>query len=425
MRLLLLPVGLLLLAAVVLFLALENEPRIRIEHRLSLEDVDRIKALIQQNNPRRLQEGQQQRMTLTERDVNLLLSYLFDRYPALAAHARLGAQTLALEMSLQLPLAALPPYLNLELLLSQEGRQLSLRRLAIGRLQLPSGLAQWLLELSHEVLQHQFKPYGELVKAVEDYRFEADRIALTYRWQPSLLGELRAESGKWLFSQRDKDRLIAYTNRLAAVTYPMDPRQPVSLFRLLQPLFELAAERSRQGNDARAENRALLLAFAIYLSGSDIRRLLPQEMRNELKRPRWLRVTLRQRYDLMQHFMVSAAITVSAGGGLADALGLFKELDDSRGGSGFSFADLLADRAGVRLAELAVGSRRSARELQRRMLQADSEADIMPPIDHLPEGIMELEFKRRYRDLDSASYRLVEAQIERRIARCRVLGELS
>ncbi len=424
MRLFLLLTGLLLLAAAALFLALENEPRVRAEHRLSLQDVDRIKSLIQQNNPRRLQQGQQQRMTLTERDVNLLLNYLFDRYPALAAHARLGAQTLTLEMSLELPLAGLPRYLNMTLLLSQEGRQLSLRRLAMGRLQLPSGLAQWLMELAHGILQRQLKPYGELVKAVEDYHFEADRISLAYRWQPGLLGELRAESGKWLFSQRDKDRLIAYTNRLAAVTYPMDPRRPVSLFRLLQPLFQLAAERSHQGNDAQSENRALLLAFAIYLSGSDIRRLLPQEMRSALKRPRWLRVTLRERYDLMQHFMVSAAITVSAGGGLADAMGLFKELDDSRGGSGFSFADLLADRAGVRLAELAVGSPRSARELQRRMLRADSEADIMPPIDHLPEGIMELEFKRRYRDLDSASYRLVETEIERRIARCRVLRAL-
>ena len=41
---------------------------------------------------------------------------------------------------------------------------------------------------------------------------------------------------------------------------------------------------------------------------------------------------------------LSAAIAAAGGGVLADTIGVFKELDDSRGGSGFSFIDLLADR---------------------------------------------------------------------------------
>ena len=44
----------------------------------------------------------------------------------------------------------------------------------------------------------------------------------------------------------------------------------------------------------------------------------------------------------------------------------------------------------------------------------------MPRIDDLPEGIMELEFKHRYRDLDSEAYRLVQDEIDRRLATCRV-----
>ena len=93
-------------------------------------------------------------------------------------------------------------------------------------------------------------------------------------------------------------------------------------------------------------------------------------------------------------------------------------LDDSRGGSGFSFADLLADRAGIRLAEMATGTDRQARLLQQRMSGPLSESDFMPAIDDLPEGIMELEFKHRYRDPDSENYRMVEAEIEQRLSRC-------
>ena len=44
----------------------------------------------------------------------------------------------------------------------------------------------------------------------------------------------------------------------------------------------------------------------------------------------------------------------------------------------------------------------------------------MPDIDDLPEGIMELEFKQRFRDLDSKSYRIVEDEIERRLYRCTI-----
>ena len=131
-----------------------------------------------------------------------------------------------------------------------------------------------------------------------------------------------------------------------------------------------------------------------------------------------MNLTLIKRHDLAQHFLVSAAIAVSAGSGLANLVGLFKEMDDSRGGSGFSFADLIADRAGVKLGEIAIASSNQAILLQRQMQKPVHEFDFMPRVDQLPEGIMELEFKRKYRDLDSATYRIVNTEIEHRIAAC-------
>ena len=46
---------------------------------------------------------------------------------------------------------------------------------------------------------------------------------------------------------------------------------------------------------------------------------------------------------------------------LSDVIGLYKEIEDSRGGSGFSFNDIAADRAGTRFGEKAVASEDSAR----------------------------------------------------------------
>ena len=61
--------------------------------------------------------------------------------------------------------------------------------------------------------------------------------------------------------------------------------------------------------------------------------------------------SLRGRRDLLLHFAVSAAVAALAGGPVAEAGGIAKETADARpGGTGFSFADLLADLAGVRFA---------------------------------------------------------------------------
>jgi uncharacterized protein YfiM (DUF2279 family) len=58
------------------------------------------------------------------------------------------------------------------------------------------------------------------------------------------------------------------------------------------------------------------------------------------------------RYDSAQHFVISAALAAWAGEPAANAIGVYKEIDDSRRGSGFSFADLAADRAGTRFGEV-------------------------------------------------------------------------
>ena len=44
------------------------------------------------------------------------------------------------------------------------------------------------------------------------------------------------------------------------------------------------------------------------------------------------------------------------------------------------------------------------------------ESDFMPSMRDLPEGIMEIEFMQRYRDLDDARYGYVKKEIDTRIA---------
>jgi hypothetical protein len=103
---------------------------------------------------------------------------------------------------------------------------------------------------------------------------------------------------------------------------------------------------------------------------------------------------------------------------LSDAIGLYREVDDSRGGSGFSFNDIAADRAGTRFGELATGSAAGARQLQQRIAAGIKESALMPAVADLPEFMPEAEFKRRFGGIGAPAYQRMMADIERRVAAC-------
>ncbi|TWT87740.1 hypothetical protein Mal64_32830 [Pseudobythopirellula maris] len=93
--------------------------------------------------------------------------------------------------------------------------------------------------------------------------------------------------------------------------------------------------------------------------------------------------TVRGRVDLAKHFFVSAGLALRAGDEQARAIGLAKELVDSQGGTGFSFADLAADRAGVRFGrEVAEG-----RVAMASLAAGFRPADYCPAVDGLQEGL--------------------------------------
>ena len=186
----------------------------------------------------------------------------------------------------------------------------------------------------------------------------------------------------------------------------------ISITELIEPLFKLAAGRSSQ-NPAAAENRAAIFVLTIYINGGSLVKILPDA--KSWARPSQRGVTLSKRDDFAKHFIVSAALAANAGGPLADAVGVYKEIPDSRGGSGFSFNDIAADRAGTRFGEYAA-NRVSAKPLQQKLAAGLSEKGIMPNTADLPEDMQETEFKRVFGGVDGPEHKMMMAEIERRIA---------
>ena len=97
---------------------------------------------------------------------------------------------------------------------------------------------------------------------------------------------------------------------------------------------------------------------------------------------------------------------------------LKEELDADIGGSGFSFADLLADRAGTTFAESATCSVPSARKMQERIARGFRVDDFFPPAADLPEGIADAELISRYGGVGGKAYLRLMEEIEQRVAAC-------
>ncbi|MSP67670.1 MAG: hypothetical protein EXQ96_06165 [Alphaproteobacteria bacterium] len=160
------------------------------------------------------------------------------------------------------------------------------------------------------------------------------------------------------------------------------------------------------------ENRAALIALAALFGDARFERVAG--VAPPAARPPKDPVGLGGRHDFMQHFVISAGLAATGGAGLADAIGVLKVVDDSRFGTGFSFTDIAADRAGVRFAEAALDPER-ARRVQEFIGGAAREGGYFPSVADLPEFLDEAAFKRRFCAVDSPAYRSLVQEIERRI----------
>ena len=245
---------------------------------------------------------------------------------------------------------------------------------------------------------------GDVLRRV---RFRPQEMIVTYAWEGDSLGRLF----EGLLTAEELARLRPYADRLVGLTNVGRLSFELPLVDLMGPLFALARERSAAGADAAAENRAALLVLTLYANGRSVASLAPAA--RGWPQPRPWRVTLGGRSDFPLHFLVSAVLATEGTTPLSKAIGVYKEVADSRGGSGFSFNDMAANRAGTRFGERAVAQ---AAALQAAVAPGVRDADLLPRVDDLPEFMPEAEFVRRFGGVGAPAYRAMLADIDQRIA---------
>jgi uncharacterized protein YfiM (DUF2279 family) len=392
-------------------LVISDQPTVDRSAEISPENIQHAKRILDKNDPRTLKAGTVRTITINQRDFDLAANYLVHQYGNGSSRVVLSDASIRISASLPLVRNPVGRYVNLDATFRENGALPRFARLTVGRLPVPDRVADWLLHRGLALYLGN-EAYQSALDVIKQVRVKGDSLTLTYEWQPNLPDKFR----KALLPPEHQERIRLYHSHLTDVTRALAARN-VSLAELMVPLFRIAETRSR-GGDPIAENRAALLVLTFYVNGKGFTRFIPaaKDWAHPVKRD----VTLNGRQDFAQHFTVSAAIAANAGGPLSNAVGLYKEIDDSRAGSGFSFNDIAADRAGTRFGELAAGSMASASKLQQQLSAGVNETDLMPETEDLPEFMPQAEFRQRFGGIDAPEYNRMMAEIERRVAGLRL-----
>ncbi len=403
--------SLLLILGTVLFLVTDSEPAIRKDVDITHAHIDRIKQIFD-NHRNHIYPGELGTAKIASEDVDTTLNYLTYLFTKGNAQVQITGQHAQIHLSIPLSMGTTTIFLNLEANFIEAESFPFLQSIKISHFQLPTflvakifpKLAQWLISNIPEI-QLAFS-------ALQQVRISSSGIDIVYRWQGGLFDRLNKTlaMGLPLVNKQELDRFYRYHLILTNLT--LSKSKPISLSQLLIPVMRLASEQSAKGN-AIEENRAAILMTSLHILGISLKTLFP-ETANWPKQQKY-RVTLDGREDFAKHFMLSATITAYSDTKLSDAIGLYKEIEDSRSGSGFSFNDIAADRAGTKFGEKAIENHISALKIQNKLSSGLDDTDLMPAWLDLPEFLTEAAFKERFGDINTPSYLQLVDKIEQRI----------
>lgn len=389
---------LLLAAAAGLLLALDERPLVERSEVISPNSIVQARHLFAAHDPRRQNSGDIRTVAIPAALIDEGVNYVAGRY----MHGR-GAFTLA-ENAGEIRLSVAVPgkrFLNFRSTLQSTNGKLEVSKASLGAMPVPGAAVDFVL--TRAVAAYGFgKEWQLAAQAIQNVAVDpaSGSVAVTYIWQPSILEHARAAA----MQEDDIRHLQAAHSSFAGLVAHRAPGSKVTLAEVLKATFSGAE------NDTAKRGRAALLVLASYLAGKDLPALVPAA--RNWPRIRWVNITLAGRHDLAQHFVISAGLAAWAGEPIADAIGMYKELEDARHGSGFSFVDLAADRAGTRFGEALMAN---PAQLFAAMKNELVDASLLPPVADLPESLHDAEFKRRFGNHQSAAFQAMQEDIERRL----------
>jgi len=406
--------------------SIEKTAQIKAPAELSADEIKLVKHFIKSNNPLNVKSGEIITKEISQQDLDVLLNYITLKTASgikrqLRVKIDLEDNQARLAMSLAIPETPLGEYLNLTAIFSSElsggEKTLQLKSLKLGRVNIPVFLMALFSKSIEKQIQILYPEYELIKGAIKTLSLKKSKLLITYTWTDHVERMIKTQIGLRLLSAELKTALLAHWEYLAGKSHVLPKK--TSLNHMINTMFIFAKQRSEQAqqnnaekHNALIENKAAFIALGGYVLKRDLAKMLGKKTKHKMK---FKRIYLNGKHDLSKHFLLSAAIASMADSEVAESFGVIKEVRDAKNGSGFSFRDLAADHAGIRLVQEVLKSEQQARKYQKLLAEVGSESDYMLEVKSLPEGIVLEKFEKNYANIESEAYLKMKKIIQDRI----------
>lgn len=353
---------------------------------------------------------------LTQAQINALSVTASYSIPSLKLDTRLSSYSMLIAGSKEISLFGETFFLNLYCMFAPGLDRFEITECYLGRIPLPGWFIRWSIEFTTGMVFGNDVKITAL-KILDNAKLKNDKLILTttkvadFKEQINTSLKDAAEVVRKLqsFDDVDEENVQVYIAKLKSINSTES-----SLAFYIGELFTLAKARS-VSEDPVKENTAALWALAIEYGSPKFARFIG--LTPDYSETGKGGLTLRGRGDLKLHFLYSIVLQQLGRESIGLKIGEFKEiLDSGKGGSGFSFADLAADKSGLALAELLSRDKEAAIRGQNILAGSNDESLFFPFIQDLPEGFREDEFQAIFTNTESVNFKNFEQKLDDRIA---------
>jgi len=362
-------------------------------------------------------------LKVSQTEFNQLVALARHSNPRINGRINVSMQGIYFVFSLYVPENPAGDYLNISFMVLPSTNGLVIDEVKVGRLGFSGNSARWLSEWAMNLVLG--KSLGsEILDSVKQVAINGKNALVQYQPVVNLSEKLKHSRKRFREFRKDLQfggdpKLVGvYLRGICQFDKTLNHDQQRSLVMYLPTVFNLVAAQDPDQKNIRNQYKAAILAVGVYFGSRQFESVIGHVLTGDLKScVSDSGVTLAGRNDLVRHFAVSAGLQVLAVSKESFAIGEFKELLDSdKGGSGFSFIDLAADRAGLRFT-IRVLKNSGHWPASKFIALLKDESAIMPSIVGLKEDLSKREFDLFYQDVDSVAYKSILKDIEQRIDR--------
>lgn len=399
----------------IVVLSVSDNSSISRNQTLSADDVKGAKRVA--NNLFQKLSSQQANLSLT------ISPYELNSLAALASHLtpktefvfNLSQPVVLMNVSTLMEYSDLRKYFNVSCLAVFDGWEVGFNDCSVGKVPLPNFLIKFIIEqalnfsLGEQQSAHLVATLNKATVTQKGLEVNLESgIAFKQQFKGAI-GKVTSLTTFWSDNQEvNPESLQVYIEELNK-----NSGSGWSLNNSIQVAFNMAERRSVI-HDPVQENTAAIWALALT-NGS--KQLLRFTTITDLKvQPVQSNSTLQGRRDLAQHFLYSAVLQQLGESSVALSIGQLKEMMDSDGGTGFSFVDMTANKAGMQLSNFATSNEENARFIQSKLKQCVKESCYMPSTADMQEGLGIDTFEQKYNSVSDEKYQKIERAIDQRIS---------